>query len=110
MSLDLKKKDITWDVLLTQRSIAHQVRKQVAHYHAPIKGNHRRLLADLELQFQSPSATPAFQTIAEGCGNGEVHSVWVTQTLDDYIKTFFDSLRPTNRRSRTTRLNSDAMR
>jgi predicted transposase YbfD/YdcC len=77
-SLDLTDKDITGDALLTQRSIAQYVRSRLAHYHFTVKGNQPKLRADLELHFQSRSATPDFEEADKGHGRIEIRRIWVT--------------------------------
>jgi predicted transposase YbfD/YdcC len=83
--LDLTGKDITGDALLTQRTIATDVRSLGAHYHLTVKGNQPKLLADLELQFRNRSANPDFTDVSKGHGRIETRSIWVTSALNDYL-------------------------
>jgi predicted transposase YbfD/YdcC len=86
LGFDLRDKDFTWDALLTQRSIVEYVRSQLAHYHAPVKGNQPTLLKDLEDQFNSRSPVPDFQTISKGHGRLETRSIWTTEKLNGYLE------------------------
>jgi predicted transposase YbfD/YdcC len=81
-SVDLTDKDITADALLTQRSIAQYVRSRLAHYHLTVKGNQPKLRADLELHFQSRSATADFEEADKGHGRLEVRRIWVSSDPD----------------------------
>lgn len=84
--MDLTGKDITGDALLTQRSIAQDVRRLGAHYHFTVKGNQPKLLADLELQFQSRRPLPDFSETTSGHGRIETRSIWTTAALNGYLE------------------------
>lgn len=84
-ALDLTDKDVTGDALLTQRSIAQEVRSLRAHYHFTVKGNQSTLLADIEQQFLSRSPTPHFTQTDTGHGRIEARSIWVTSALNGYL-------------------------
>jgi predicted transposase YbfD/YdcC len=83
--LNLAGKDLTVDALLTQRGFARDIRDLQAYYHCTVKGNQPKLLADLELHFQSRPAKPDFEELSVGHGRIEARRIWVTQALNGYL-------------------------
>ena len=68
-TIDIEGKDITADVLLTQRALAeYLVSERKAHYLFTVKGNQPRLLDDIQLFFQDrdPDKPALRAAIAQG--------------------------------------------
>lgn len=87
-SIDIEKKNITADALLTQRDFANYlVEERNAHYFFVVKGNQKTLQDDIAYHFKDcAETTPDFETIEAGHGRIEVRKIWVTSELNEYLE------------------------
>ena len=84
--LDIDGVVITADALLTQRHFANYlVEKKKAHYHFTVKANQPRLLEDLQDYFKTRQ-TPDATITNYGHGRIETRKIWVTSSLNNYLK------------------------
>ncbi len=64
-AIDIKKKDITTDALLTQRTIADYIVVHAAHYHFTVKGNQPTLFDDIKTFFKDRGIRPITENLKQ---------------------------------------------
>jgi predicted transposase YbfD/YdcC len=85
-AIDIERKDITADALLTQRTIAdYLVRDRKAHYHFTVKGNQPGLFQDIALYFADRKEPDFTQCDPSDHGRIEIRKIWTTTELNDYL-------------------------
>lgn len=85
-NIDIQKKTITADALLTQRELASYLVERKAHYHFTVKGNQKLLLEDIAYYFGNLNQKPDHTTI-DGIDHGriETRKIWLTTELNEYL-------------------------
>ena len=74
--LDIRHATVTVDALNTQKEIASKIISKGGDYVLPVKENHKQLLEDIELNFDTQPIAEgcSFQTVNKGHGRVEVRS------------------------------------
>ena len=85
-AIDIEKKTITADALLTQKKIAkYLVEERNAHYHFTVKGNQPGVFEDIALYFKDRKDPDFIHLDPSGHGRIEQRSIWTTTELNDYL-------------------------
>lgn len=87
-AIEIRGKTITADALLTQRELArYLVEDRCAHYHFTVKANQKTLLEETAFYFDNLDREPDYST-TDGPDHGriETRNIWVTATLNDYLR------------------------
>jgi predicted transposase YbfD/YdcC len=85
-AIDIQGKDISCDVLLTQRKFAdYLVNARHAHYHFTVKGNQPGLFEDIQLYFQNRQEPDFVTHDPPDHGRIEIRKIWVTTALNDHV-------------------------
>jgi predicted transposase YbfD/YdcC len=85
-NIDIQRKTITADALLTQRKLARYLVERKAHYHFTVKSNQKLLLDDVAYYFVNLNQEPDHTTV-DGIDHGriEIRKIWVTTDLNEYL-------------------------
>ena len=82
---DIAGKDVTGDVLLTQRRLAAYVVEQQADYHFTVKGNQPTLESDIALLFETRGTPDFVEVTPPDHGRIETRSIWCSTALNGYL-------------------------
>lgn len=84
-AIDITRKTISADALLTQRSLASYLLERQAHYHFTVKGNQPGLHKDIALLFHK-RATPDYEQVSPpDHGRIETRRIWCSTALNAYL-------------------------
>ena len=86
--LPIRNKDITSDALHTQTDFAEYIVVQrKAHYYFSVKANQPTLLDDIKVHFSNENSRADYEDkVSVGHGRIEIRRIWVTSTLNEYVK------------------------
>ena len=85
-SIAIAGKTISADALLTQRKLAIYLIERQAHYHFTVKGNQRKLQADIALLFEQ-RGTPHYVDVSPpDHGRIETPRIWCSTTLNAFLQ------------------------
>lgn len=81
---------VTVDALLTQREVAHAIRRRHGHYLMYVKDNQPKLLWAIQMLFEQPpkpgvAPWPQTKIVSSGHGRVEVRQLSASSALNDYL-------------------------
>lgn len=82
--IHIKDKDVTADVLLTQRKLTSYLVERGAHYHFTVKGNQSTLKADIALLFKNRQQPDFVEVSPPDYGRIESRRIWCSTSLTEY--------------------------